>query len=59
MTRRLALTTFAAVQCLIVGLAATAPAQAAGIPRYFFKEWTITSNCTEANAGLAAACSQA
>ena len=54
MTRRLSLTTFAAVQCLIVGFAATAPAQATEIPEYFFKEWTITSNCAEAHAGLAA-----
>lgn len=54
MTRKLSLTPFAAVQCLLVGLAATAPAHAAEIPKYFFKEWTITSNCAEAHAGLAA-----
>jgi hypothetical protein len=54
MTRKLTLSTFAAVQCLLVGLAATAPAHAAEIPNYFFKEWTITANCTEAHAGLAA-----
>jgi hypothetical protein len=54
MTRKLSLPTFAAVQCLLIGLAATAPAQATQIPKYFFKEWTITSNCTEAHAGLAA-----
>jgi hypothetical protein len=54
MTRKLSLTTFAAVQCMLVGLAATAPAHAAAIPQYFFKEWTITANCAEAHAGLAA-----
>ncbi len=51
--RKLSLSTFAAVQC-VLGLAAAAPTQAAEIPKYFFKEWTITSNCTEAHAGLAA-----
>lgn len=54
MTRKLSLTTFAATQCLIFGLAATAPARAAEIPSYFFSQWTVTSNCTEANAGPAA-----
>lgn len=35
---------------------ATADAQTDGssIPSYFFSEWTVTSNCTEANAGPAA-----
>jgi hypothetical protein len=33
----------------------TAAAQAArAIPGYFFREWTVTSNCTEQHAGLAA-----
>jgi hypothetical protein len=54
MTRKLSLATFAATQCLIFGLAATAPARAAEIPTYFFSQWTVTSNCTEANAGAAA-----
>ncbi len=54
MPRSLSLASFAAVQCFIVGLAVTAPARAATIPSYFFKEWTITSNCAEAHAGLAA-----
>jgi hypothetical protein len=54
MTRKFSLTAFAAAQCLIIGLAATAPVQAAEIPQYFFSTWTVTSNCTEANAGPAA-----
>jgi hypothetical protein len=54
MTRKIPLTVFAAAQCLIAGLAASAPAQAApAIPQYFFSQWTVTSNCTEANAGPA------
>jgi hypothetical protein len=53
MTRKFSLTAFAATQCLIVGLAATAPARAAEIPQYFFSQWTVTANCTEANAGAA------
>jgi hypothetical protein len=40
--------------CLIGALAGT-PAQAAGtIPDHFFKEWTVSRNCTEQHAGLAA-----
>ena len=54
MTRKLSLTAFAAAQCLFIGLAATTPAQAADIPQYFFSQWTVTANCTEANAGPAA-----
>jgi hypothetical protein len=54
MTRKLSLTAFAAAQCLFVGLAATTPAQAADIPQYFFSQWTVTANCTEAHAGPAA-----
>ena len=54
MTRKIPLTVFAAAQCLIAGLAATLPAQAApAIPQYFFSQWTVTSNCTGANAGPA------
>ena len=51
MTRKFSLTAFAAAQCLIVGLAATAPARAAEIPQYFFSQWTVTANCTEAQRG--------
>src|ERR1700761_511498 len=54
MTRKFSLTLFAATQCLVVGLAAAAPVRAAGIPQYFFSQWTVTSNCTEASAGPAA-----
>ena len=54
MTRKLSLTAFAAAQCLFVGLAATTPAHAADIPQYFFSQWTVTANCTEAHAGPAA-----
>jgi hypothetical protein len=42
-----------ATQCL-VGALAGAPARAATIPEYFFKEWTVATNCTEQHAGLAA-----
>jgi hypothetical protein len=54
MTRKFTLTAFAAAQCLIVGFAASTPARAAEIPQYFFGQRTVTSNCTEANAGPAA-----
>ena len=54
MTRKFSLTAFAAAQCLVVGLAATSPVRAAEIPQYFFSQWTVTSNCTEASAGPAA-----
>ena len=40
--------------CLLAGLTAVPAAQAATIPNYFFKQFTVTSNCTEPNAGLAA-----
>ena len=54
MTRKFSLSVFAAAQCLVVGLAATTPVRAAEIPQYFFSQWTVTSNCTEASAGPAA-----
>jgi hypothetical protein len=54
MTRKFSLTAFAAAQCLVFGLASTTPAAAATIPQYFFSQWTVASNCTEANAGPAA-----
>jgi hypothetical protein len=38
----------------LVGALAGTPAQAATIPDYFFKEWTVSKNCTEQHAGLAA-----
>ncbi len=53
--RKFPLTAFAAMQCIVAGLATTSPARAAEpIPGYFFSQWTVRSNCTEANAGLAA-----
>jgi hypothetical protein len=42
-----------AVQCLVAAFAA-APARADTIPAYFFAEWTVSKNCTEQHAGLAA-----
>jgi hypothetical protein len=41
-----------AVQCLFAGL--TTQAQAAQVPGYFLKEYTVSKNCTEQHAGLAA-----
>jgi hypothetical protein len=55
MTRKISLTVFAAAQCVFAALVAATPAQAAdSIPSYFFSQWTVKSNCTEANAGPAA-----
>jgi hypothetical protein len=42
-----------AAQCLLAGFVAT-PVRAANIPAYFFTEWTVSKNCTEQHAGLAA-----
>ncbi len=43
-----------AAQCLVATFAG-APAHAADtIPAYFFAEWTVSKNCTEQHAGLAA-----
>lgn len=58
MTRKLSLTVFAATQCVFAALAATTPAHATtpvadSIPQYFLSQWTVKSNCTEANAGPA------
>ena len=52
MTRKHSLTAFAAAQCLFAGFLAT-PARAE-VPNYFLRQWTVTSNCTEASAGPAA-----
>lgn len=52
-SRKLVLSSAVAAQCLVAALAAT-PVQAATIPSYFFKEWTVAKNCTEQHAGLAA-----
>jgi hypothetical protein len=53
MTRRISLTVFAAAQCVFAGMIAAAPARAAQIPQYFFSQWTVTANCTEAQASPA------
>src|SRR5690348_4203753 len=53
-TRKISLAAFAAAQCVIAGLVAATPARAAEIPHYFFSQWTVTANCTEAHAGPAA-----
>ena len=42
-----------AAQCLVAAFAA-APARADTIPDYFFSEWTVSKNCAEQHAGLAA-----
>jgi hypothetical protein len=52
-SRKFFLASAVAAQCL-VGALAGAPAQAATVPGYFFKEWTVAKNCTEQHAGLAA-----
>ncbi len=55
MSRKASLSLALAAQICIAGLATNSPARAAAaIPDYFFKEWTVTKNCTEAHAGLAA-----
>src|SRR5579864_2383192 len=50
---RKAILASAIAPCLVGALAGT-PAQAGTIPDYFFKEWTVSKNCTEQHAGLAA-----
>jgi hypothetical protein len=52
--KKLSLSSAIAAQCLFAGLLATTQAQAAGISEHFFKEWTVSKNCTEQHAGLAA-----
>jgi hypothetical protein len=51
--RKSLLTSAIATLSLVATLAAT-PAQAQTIPDHFFKEWTVSKNCTEQHAGLAA-----
>lgn len=53
MTRRISLVGFAAAQCVFASLMAATPARAAQIPQYFFSQWTVTANCTQAQAGPA------
>jgi hypothetical protein len=53
-TRKALLASIVASQCLLAAFAG-APAKAAdNIPDYFFVKWTVTKNCTEQHAGLAA-----
>jgi hypothetical protein len=52
--KKASLSSAVALQCLFGALAVTTQAQAQEIPDYFFKEWTVSKNCTEAHAGLAA-----
>ncbi|HZO24206.1 MAG TPA: hypothetical protein VFB37_17070 [Steroidobacteraceae bacterium] len=54
LTQKATLSASIAGQCLVAAFAAAGPASAAQIPEYFFREWTVTKNCTEAHAGLAA-----
>jgi len=55
MSRKVPLSLALAAQLCLSGLAASPPASAANaIPDYFFNEWTVTKNCVEAHAGLAA-----
>ncbi|HEY6484152.1 MAG TPA: hypothetical protein VIY54_11575 [Steroidobacteraceae bacterium] len=53
LSRKATLAASIAAQCWI-GLSAASPAHAGSIPNYFFKQWTVTKNCTEQHAGLAA-----
>jgi len=52
-SRKAILASAIAVQCLVGTLAGT-PARASDIPDNFFQEWTVSKNCTEQHAGLAA-----
>jgi hypothetical protein len=52
-SRKPILASIIAIQCLVAALAG-APARAGTIPDYFFTEWTVSKNCTEQLAGLAA-----
>jgi hypothetical protein len=52
--KKISLSSAIAAQCLFASLLATTEAQAARIPDPFFKEWTVSKNCTEQHAGLAA-----
>lgn len=52
-SRKAFLSTVVAAQCLVSALAGS-PARAQTIPDHFFKEWTVSKNCTEQHAGLAA-----
>jgi hypothetical protein len=53
MSSKIRLLALVAAQCALAGMIAAAQA-AQTVPGYFFREWTVTSNCTEQHAGLAA-----
>lgn len=52
-SRNSIVSTVVAAQCLVAALAG-APAKADTIPDYFFTQGTVSKNCTEQHAGLAA-----
>ena len=52
--RRLVLTSAIAIQCLVAVLAGMPARAGNGIPGFFFKEWTVSKNCTEQHGDLAA-----
>jgi hypothetical protein len=52
-SRKSLLTSALASSCLVAALAG-APARAQTVPDHFFSEWTVSKNCTEQHAGLAA-----
>ncbi len=53
-SRKTVLSTAVAAQCLVAALAGAPVRAADAIPDYFFREWTVSKNCTEQHAGLAA-----
>jgi hypothetical protein len=53
-SRKSCLFSAAAVACLVSAFAAEPARAADAIPAYFFGEWTVSKNCTEQHAGLAA-----
>ena len=52
-SRKSLLTSAMTASCLVATLAGS-PAGAQTVPDHFFREWTVTKNCTEQHAGLAA-----
>jgi hypothetical protein len=52
--KKISLSSTVAAQCLFAGLLAATQAQAASIPNALLKEWTVSKNCSEQHAGLAA-----
>lgn len=52
--KKVSLSSAIAAQCLLAGVLGAPQAQAARIPDYFFRQWTVSKNCTEQHAGLGA-----